>query len=118
MTEKTIHFFLPLDDAKRHIKQLLCDQTTNAHTHPYNAFTHSDQGRIQALQDILNLIEMFGCDFKSQAALVAENKIKSKRPNYNPCQDKMNADAHWAYAYAETMKMFGVQVAVDHTTNN
>lgn len=101
---------MPFYRLPRFIKLMIDDASKNDPKHPYDVSTHTCAGEKRALEDILKLIELFQDDFKSQAKVVASNKLKSMDIAYNPRQDKMSVDAHFAYAYIEVMKIFGVDI--------
>lgn len=80
----------------------------NKSTGAGNAFYYSDSGEIEALEDIKNLLALFGEDFVKQGRDVARKKVAEKNPHYNPAQDKANGDSWWLSGYVNTMKEFGV----------
>ena len=73
---------------------------------PGNACDTIDEAENQAVKDILQLIDLYGDDFRGHMGEILEKRTGNLRPEYDEAVDKANRDSWYISSYKRIFDRF------------
>ena len=89
-----------------YLKQRLAWRKENLAEGESNAFRISEEGEIQATEDLLKLIDLYDEGFIGRLQDLYNQRAKIREPHYDPACDKQNADGWWLSGYVGVLNLF------------
>ena len=89
-----------------YLEQRLAWRKENLAEGELNAYREKEGAEIQAIEDVLKLIDLYGEGFINRLQELYNRRAKFREPHYDSACDKQNVDSWWLSGYVSVFNMF------------